>query len=533
MTARTRQLASSDRCSPWLPTLLLLMAASGCNALLGNESVAGSQGDGITATSTITDEPSSNGDAGARISSGSSGAAADGGKGAAGAGAMSKPAGSGGGDAAGSASTPITCASLQCPEHSHCDDSAPACVCVGGYELRSGVCIDADECADHSAACDANAACLNQDGGYACECMAPYVGDGMRCTLDTSCQAQHCDADARCEGGGCVCITGFEGDGHTCTRSDPCQSTPCANGGACSATASGFSCDCAGTGFTGTTCREPVDDCASKPCKNGGTCSDGVNDYTCACAGAWTGKNCDQSTGCDYDGTHYSSGVTFPAGDGCNTCSCSSSGAAVCTTRVCTGQSCGGLAGAKCPSGQYCSFDSGCGASDRQGTCQAPPTICNDAVVPVCGCDGKTYPNACYAARAQQSVQKTGACTPAPAGCTYGGMSFDPGTAMIPAADGCNTCTCTSSGEVVCTNKVCTSGCGGKQGAGCAGGQYCSYPVGMCGANPASGKCTAKPGACPDVVKEVCGCDGKTYSNSCRAGSAGVSLQSNDACGSP
>jgi hypothetical protein len=362
--------------------------------------------------------------------------------------------------------------------------------------------------------------------------MAPYVGDGMHCALDTTCQAQQCDTNARCDNGGCVCITGYQGDGHTCTRIDPCKSTPCKNGGACSATATGFSCNCAGTGFMGTTCLEPVDDCASKPCKNGGTCTDKVNDYTCACASGWMGKNCDQSTGCDYGGKHYGSGTTFPASDGCNTCSCNTSGAAVCTSQTCSGGACGGLTGAKCPSGQYCSFASGCGASDQQGTCQAPPTICNDAVVSVCGCDGKTYPNACYAARASQSVQKTGECMPAPTSCTYNGMTLDIG-ATVAAADGCNTCTCMSSGDVVCATKACTTGCGGKQGTSCSNGQYCSFSAGSCGANDATGTCATKSELCPDVVQEVCGCDGKTYTNACRASSAGVSVQHTDACVPP
>ena len=513
------------------------MAASGCNALLGNESVAGSQADGTTATGVTTgDATTSSGGGGATASTGGGGSGAVGITSASAetaAGGSASDAGGGAGGNGGAGDAPTTCASLQCPEHSHCDDSAPACVCVGGYELRSGVCLDADECADHSATCDAHAACSNQEGGYACECMAPYVGDGMHCALDTTCQAQQCDSNARCDSGGCVCITGYQGDGHTCTRIDPCKSTPCKNGGACSATATGFSCNCAGTGFMGSTCQEPVDDCAGKPCKNGGTCTDKVNDYACACASGWTGKNCDRSTGCDYGGKHYTSGKTFPAGDGCNTCSCSASGAAICSTQVCIGAACGGLAGAKCPSGQYCDFASGCGASDQQGTCQAPPSICNDAVVAVCGCDGKTYPNACYAARAGQSVQKTGDCMPTPTACTYNGMTFNLGTTMIPAADGCNTCSCTSSGEIVCTTQVCTTGCGGKQGASCSNGQYCSFPAGMCGANDASGTCATKPDVCPDVVQEVCGCDGTTYTNTCRASSAGVSVQHSDACVAP
>jgi len=38
--------------------------------------------------------------------------------------------------------------------------------------------------------------------------------------------------------------------------------------------------------------------------------------------------------------------------------------------------------------------------------------------------------------------------------CTYNGVTQPPGT-TIPAGDGCNTCGCTASGEVVCTRLAC------------------------------------------------------------------------------
>lgn len=39
--------------------------------------------------------------------------------------------------------------------------------------------------------------------------------------------------------------------------------------------------------------------------------------------------------GCDYNGKTYAVGATYPASDGCNTCTCGDSGATGCTTMAC------------------------------------------------------------------------------------------------------------------------------------------------------------------------------------------------------
>lgn len=61
----------------------------------------------------------------------------------------------------------------------------------------------------------------------------------------------------------------------------------------------------------------------------------------------------------------------------------------------------------------------------------------------------------------------------------------------------------------------------------CQTSYYCAKPVGDC---DGAGECTLMPEICLDVWTPVCGCDGKTYSNTCYAARQGVNVLNEDEC---
>jgi Kazal-type serine protease inhibitor domain len=152
----------------------------------------------------------------------------------------------------------------------------------------------------------------------------------------------------------------------------------------------------------------------------------------------------------------------------------------------------------------------------------------------LCGADGVTYSNECYAHQAGVDVLHEEACEKPllfelkAAGTCPRGQQSCPGCPghpdiCVPKGTRCPVIRCLPPPEATCNS-----------GDECKASEFCDFSDDTCGAADSKpGVCSPSPAFCTKIYAPVCGCDGRTYGNECGAQQSGVDVIHEGECDKP
>lgn len=127
----------------------------------------------------------------------------------------------------GEACAPGQCFDGACPENQVCKSKTSVCHCPKNFTLVDDDCTDVDECLSPSQYCPVLSSCVNNNGGYECQC---YIGyDGFNCTNIDECaiETHTCKTSETCidtiGSFDCVCADGYKLKNGECEDRDECR----------------------------------------------------------------------------------------------------------------------------------------------------------------------------------------------------------------------------------------------------------------------------------------------------------------------